>query len=302
MPWYRPQPFGKTEAERVRMGIGQGDDGGERPVNFDPGARVLGAIGPLVTRMARSAAEVETAQALRHTVFCGEMGAAPCPDSPPGLDADRWDSICDHLLVIDTSLTPERIVGTYRLLDAEAARQGGRGLYSQTEFDVDSLLARHPDKRFVEIGRSCVLPQWRGRRAIETLWQGIWAHILDRRYDAMIGCASFPGADRQAVAEPLSFLFHHARAEPTWDCAATAAETIPMNTIPADRLDLRRAFRALPPLVRGYLRLGARFASTAVVDRRFGTIDVLVVMPVASLNPRYVGHFGPNAGRFSAGA
>jgi len=270
------------------------------PAGLDPDARALGAIGSLVARMARSPAEVEAAQALRHEVFCKEMGCEASPDSPPGLDVDPWDAICDHLLVIDTASAPERIVGTYRLLDAEAARSSGRGLYSQTEFDVESLMARNPGARFVEVGRSCVLPPWRGRRVIEALWQGIWAHILDRRYDVTIGCASFPGADRQAAAEPLSFLFHHARADALWDCEAVAAEKVPMNAIAADRIDARRAFRALPPLIRGYLRLGARFASTAVVDRRFGTIDVLVVMPVGKLNPRYVEHYGADAGRFAA--
>lgn len=274
---------------------------------LDPGAPVLGRIGELETRLARSAAEIRTVQALRYDVFYREMAARPnAPARLLGRDKDAWDKVCDHLVVLDrgphepaspSAESDGRIVGTYRFLTASHAARAGLGFYTQAEFDVAPLMARHPDLEFMELGRSCVLPAWRNRRTIELLWAGTWAYVLNRKVDVMIGCASFSGTDPDRLAEPLSFLFHHAAPPPDWEVGAAAGKGVAMNRLEAGAVDARRALKALPPLVKGYLRLGAWFGREAVIDRQFGTTDVLVILPVTRLNPRYVSYYGADASR-----
>ncbi|WP_370868920.1 GNAT family N-acetyltransferase [Ectorhizobium quercum] len=263
---------------------------------------LLGRIGTLETRLARSPAEVEAAQRVRFNVFVEEMGARlPASTMQTRRDFDAWDTICDHLLVIDSALEgdPEdQIVGTYRLLRQDAAEHRG-GFYSAHEFEIEPLLARHPDKRFMELGRSCVLPQYRTRRTVELLWQGNWAYALKHGVDAMFGCASFPGYRPEAHALALSFLHHHARAGSDWAVSALPELHCSMDMMPAEAVDARRALAVMPPLVKGYLRLGAMVGDGAVIDRAFNTTDVLVVLPIAAISGRYVNYYGADAGRFA---
>lgn len=270
---------------------------------LDPAAPVLGRLGTLETRLARTKTEIREAQAIRYDVFFREMSAAPNPITRLlGRDKDGWDAVCDHLLVIERAGGGERIVGTYRFLRAEIARLARRSFYTQSEFDVAPLMARHSALNFMELGRSCVLPDWRTRRTIELLWHGTWAYVLSNRIDVMIGCASFRGTDPAALAEPLSFLFHNAGPGEGWDVPARGRERVAMDLMPADAVNAKRALHALPPLIKGYLRLGARFGREAVIDRRFGTTDVLVILPVANISPRYLDYYGADAGRHAATA
>ncbi len=178
------------------------------------GHEVLGRIGALETRLARNAREIDAAQHVRYRVFVEEMGASIPPEAERlRRDIDAYDSVCDHLLVLDTSLDgrpEEQIVGTYRLLRQDIAARAG-GFYSASEFDIAPLLARHPDKRFMELGRSCVLPAYRTKRTVELLWQGNWAYALKHGVEAMFGCASFPGIVPEEHALALSFLHHSVR-------------------------------------------------------------------------------------------
>ena len=150
----------------------------------------LGRIGPLEVRLTRSAAEVKAAQQVRYRVFYEELGArGDIASMTERRDADRFDDVCDHLLVIDKSLPGsdlDRIVGTYRLLRGEMATAAG-GFYSNDEFELDKLVARHRNRRFLELGRSCVLPDYRTKRAIEVLWQGLWAYINHYDIGVMAG-------------------------------------------------------------------------------------------------------------------
>jgi len=261
---------------------------------------VLGRIGKLETRLACSESEIRAAQRLRYEVFFREMAARPGSFSRLARrDIDRWDGVCDHLLVIDREEGRERIVGTYRLFRQAVSRLSGRSFYTQQEFDIDQVMARHANLDFMELGRSCVLPQWRTRRTIELLWQGIWAHVLAHRIDVMVGCASFPGVDALHHREALAFLHAHALAAPQWQAGAVGREKMPLDAFGTVPVDARRAFHALPPLIKGYLRLGARFGAEAVIDRRFGTVDVLVILPVADIDRRYLEHYGSDAGRYA---
>jgi L-ornithine Nalpha-acyltransferase len=268
----------------------------------------LGRVGSLEVRLARGSREIKKAQRLRYHVFYEEMSAiADAQTLATRRDADPFDDYCDHLLVIDHAslkrnklgrLKPE-IVGTYRLLRQEVADRHG-GFYTSGEFDVQVLVDANPDKRFLELGRSCVLKPYRNKKTVELLWHGIWAYVLKHRIDVMIGCASIEGTNPDALASQLAFLHHHAQAPAEWCVRALPERYVDMNRLPADRLNQKEALRALPPLVKGYLRLGAYIGQGAVVDHQFGTTDVLILMPVSALNEKYVNHYGADASRYAS--
>ncbi len=261
--------------------------------------KVLGRSGHLEIRLARSARDVRRAQRLRYQVFYEEMSAVP--NARARLlrrDIDAFDAVCDHLLVVDTArldMRPGRkpcpmVVGTYRLLRQDKA--GSTGFYSQGEFDIASLIARHKGKRFLELGRSCVLEEYRTKKTVELLWHGIWAYVRHHHIDVMFGCASLEGVDPTQLRERLGFLHHNARATGEWSARAHPFKHVAMDTLPAHAIDAKAALKALPPLLKGYLRIGARFGDGAVIDRQFGTTDVLVVLPVSHIEPRYVEYYG----------
>ena len=267
------------------------------------GETPLGRIGSLDVRMARSAAEIAAAQEIRYRVFFQELGArGDAAQMAERRDADRFDAVCDHLLVIDTALPgpdSRRVVGTYRLLRQEAAAAAG-GFYSESEFRFEGLVARHPGRRFLELGRSCVLPEYRSRRTIEALWQGIWAYVRRHGVDVLAGCASFQGAVPAAHAQALSYLAQNWRADSAWDVRAVPDRYFDMDLTPAEAVDARSAWAAMPPLIKAYLRLGAKIGDGCVVDRDFGTVDVFVVLPVEAIRPRYITYYGGEAGRLAA--
>jgi len=259
----------------------------------------LGRMGALEVRLAVTKKDIRRAQKLRYRVFFEEGGAiADARSALARRDICPFDRLCDHMLVIDHSAKNRfgrikpKVVGTYRLLRKDVADKNG-GFYSAQEFDIAPLLARHGDKNFLELGRSCVLPAYRSKRTIELLWRGIAAYVQHYRIDAMIGCASFEGANPLKHALGLSFLHHHALAQGEWAARALPEQSVGMDMISAETIDLRRALDALPTLVRGYLRLGATFGEGAVVDRQFGTVDVLVIMPVSKIDAKYLDHFSP---------
>jgi putative hemolysin len=277
------------------------------PWRSAPDSAPLGRLGDLEVRLAASAAEVRRAQTLRYHVFYEEMSATP--NLRTGMlrrDADPFDLFCDHLLVLDHAnlrrpllrARPE-IVGTYRLLRQEVAERHG-GFYTAGEYEIGALIARKPHLRFLELGRSCVLEPYRNKRTVELLWHGIWAYVLMHGMDVMIGCASLEGTDPDRLAVPLSFLHHTARAPEDWRVKAQDERAVEMNRMPLSAIDQRAALRALPPLVKGYLRLGAHVGDGAVIDRQFGTTDVCIILPVTAINSRYVGHYGPSATRYAA--
>ncbi|MCR6500751.1 GNAT family N-acetyltransferase [Shinella sp. CPCC 101442] len=273
------------------------------PVAGRSGTDVLGRIGNLETRIARSVSEIDAAQAVRYRVFAEEMNARLSPDAVRRKrDIDAWDMVCDHLLVLDTSIegdAEEQIVGTYRLLRQDVATVSG-GFYSQSEFDVDTLIARHPEKRFMELGRSCVLPAYRTKRTVELLWQGNWAYALKHGIDVMFGCASFHGVVPEEHALALSFLHHNVQAEDEWNVLARPEIFRTMDLMPSEGIDPRKALFAMPPLIKGYLRLGATVGTGAVVDHGFNTTDVLIVLPIGKISGRYLNYYGADAGRFAS--
>jgi putative hemolysin len=267
--------------------------------------QMLGQIGDLEVRLAQSAAEIRQAQKLRYRVFYQEGSALADPGRLfARRDIDAFDAICDHLLVLDHAAEKQKrgkpvVVGTYRLLRQQVAEDFG-GFYTASEFDIAPLIGRHRGLQFLELGRSCVLPAYRNKRTVGLLWQGIWNYLMQNRLDVMFGCASLDGTDPERLAMPLSFLHHYCRAPEPWRARALPERYVEMNLVWKETIDPKAALRSLPPLVKGYLRLGCYIGDGAVVDHQFGTTDVLIILPVSALSTRYVEHFGANAERRAA--
>lgn len=260
--------------------------------------RVLGRSGSLEIRLAATKKDIRRAQRLRFKVFYEDGGAvAQAGATLVRRDICRFDMHCDHLLVFDMAAknsfgrSKPKVVGTYRLLRREAAERHG-GFYSQSEFDIAPLLARHESKNFLELGRSCVHPKYRSKRVIELLWRGLWIYAKHHHVDVLIGCASLPGINPLALALPLSFLHHQASADVEWQVKPHQGRAVPMGILDSAAVDARKGVAALPPLVKAYLRVGAKFGNGAVIDKQFGTIDVFTVMPLAEIEDRYIAYFG----------
>lgn len=264
---------------------------------------IRAARGKLILRQATGADEIHACQRLRYRVFYEERGASAQGDAARHhIDSDRFDAICDHLVVVQApepqspdaiSLADGELIGTYRLLRQDVA-EANHGFYTQGEFDIAPLIKAHPDLRFLELGRSCVLAPFRTKPVVELLWQGIWNYVRVHGMHVMLGCASLEGTDPDAHALALSFLAQ-AASPPEWHVRALPNRAVEMRRIPAAEIDQRRALRDVPPLIKGYLRLGCYIGEGAVIDHQFNTIDVLIILPVSAINARYFSHFGqPN--------
>ena len=256
----------------------------------DPGFGELRA-GRLGVRVASTDAEVDAALALRYRVFYEEMGAMP--DSlcaAARRDRDAYDSVADHLLVVDHAIGPgpEGVVATYRLIQREAAARVGR-FYSADEYDIAPLV-RSPG-RLLELGRSCVDAGHRGRAVMQLMWQGIAAYVFRHDIGLMFGCASLCGTDPDALAQELTYLHRDHLAPPELRPRALPGRYVEMRRLDPAAVDARRALAALPPLLKGYLRLGGFVGEGAVVDPQFNTTDVAVVVKTSQVTGKYARHY-----------
>ena len=271
---------------------------------FDQSAGPLGRLGNLEVRLARSGEEVKRAQRLRYRVFYEEMSAiANVRALVSGRDRDPFDKFCDHMLVLDhgkeTGFGRPEIVATYRLLRQEVAARY-RGFYSSKEYELDRLIARHRDRSFLELGRSCVLKPYRTKRTVELLWHGNWKYIRQHGIDVMVGCASLEGTDPERLAPLLAFLRQTAPAPDVWRVPAVPGRGIPIDQLKAKPASEVAALRGLPPLIKGYLRLGAYVCEDAVIDYQFGTTDIFMVLPSERISTRYINFYGADATRHAA--
>jgi putative hemolysin len=256
-------------------------------------APAIHRVGHFDVRLAVSAAEVAAAQALRYQIFHEEMGAHPSREAAAARrDIDPYDAVCDHLLVVDHSQhASPHVVGTYRLLRQSVA-QAHQGFYSASEYDLGPLLAQSsPHSQLLELGRSCVAPAYRNITTITLLWRGIASYLQRHNIGHLFGCASLPGANPLLHAAELSYLHHHHLAPPHLRAAAHPQNHVPMNQLKATAIDARAAARALPPLIKGYLRVGAMVGNGGFIDTHFNTVDVFVVMPVDRITSRYATRF-----------
>lgn len=226
---------------------------------------------------ARDAADVHAAQRLRYQVFAGEMGARLDPvGAAPGLDEDRFDPFCDHLLVRAGPPDTGIVVGTYRVLPPARARAAG-GYYTDTEFDLAPLAPLR--SRALELGRSCVHPGWRSGSVILAMWSALASYMQIHGLETMIGCASIGMADGGANAAALWGALRQTHlAAPRW--RVTPRQPLP-DVAPAEGMPVA------PPLLKGYLRCGARIIGAPAFDAAFGTADLPVMLRMEDMAPRY---------------
>jgi putative hemolysin len=245
----------------------------------------------LRVRLADSADDIASAQRLRFEVFHNEMGAR-LPLALDQRDIDPFDALADHLLVEDLVSGTPRIVGTYRLLRQCVAERVG-GFYSSGEYDLAPLIqhAAALGSNLLELGRSCVAPGYRDSGTIQLLWRGIASYMTDHRIGHLFGCASFPGTQVCDHVEALAYLCHHHLAPPQFRVRARDGDRVEMNCKAIGSYDVPLAMRALPPLIKAYLRVGAVVGDGAWIDREFNTIDVCVIMPVDAITARYSERF-----------
>jgi L-ornithine Nalpha-acyltransferase len=251
----------------------------------------------LEVRLAATTGEIEAAQRLRYRVFHEELGAG-MPAGTAGRDMDAFDEVCDHLIILDRARRPGgEVVGTYRLLRRSVAERHG-GFYTATEFDVAPLLS-HPGE-LLELGRSCVAPTHRTRAVMQLLWRGISAYVLRHAVTLMFGCASLPGTDAQALAPALAYLHQNHLAPEPLRARALPGRRVAMDGLPgrtasaelaAAGFEPRAAVALLPPLLKGYLRVGGFVGDGAVVDASFNTTDVCLIVPLDGVSRKYANHF-----------
>ena len=263
--------------------------GQERPVHV--------TMANLELRVAESDAEIEAAQRLRYRIFYEELSAQPSAEmSATRRDFDSFDPYCDHLVVIDRNKGEGAagIIATYRLMRREQAKRRGQ-FYSIDEYDIAPLVKF--DGEILELGRSCVDPDYRTKAAMQLMWKGIADYVLYYKIGVMFGCASFPGTDPQEHKQALSYLYHRHLAPPEYRARALPGRYVPMNVMPMSEINEKRAFMALPPLIKGYLRLGGFVGDGAVVDPQFGTVDVSVVVVHHLIADKYTKHYHDHPGK-----
>lgn len=247
--------------------------------------------GNLRIRLAEDTAEVRAAQALRYRVFYESMDAKPTPEmAAAGRDFDSFDDFCDHLLVFDEERGSGAgaVVGTYRVMRREGAARRGQ-FYTSDEYQIDCLTA-YPGE-ILELGRSCVDPTYRTGATMQLLWRGIAEYVFYYNISIMFGCASLPGTDPAELRMPLAYLYHHHLAPPALRPRAVPERYVSMDLLPPDQVKIAEARQALPPLIKGYLRLGGFVGDGAVVDHEFGTTDVCVVVKTEMVTERYLRHY-----------
>ena len=263
----------------------------QRSPGENPGFGELRA-GQLGVRLAVTPAEVDAVQALRFRIFYEEMGATPdAVVQASQRDRDVFDPVADHLVVVDHEIGPgpDSIVGTYRLIRQEAADRIG-SFYSAGEYDIAPILD-YPGP-ILELGRSCVDAAYRGRAVLQLMWSGIAAYVARHQIDLMFGCASLAGTDPDALSTELTFLYENYLAPPALRPRALPERYVEMRRIPSEAVDTRQALSLLPPLVKGYLRLGGFVGDGAVVDPQFNTTDVAVVVKTDLVTEKYLRHYG----------
>ncbi|HVJ52030.1 MAG TPA: GNAT family N-acyltransferase [Aliidongia sp.] len=281
-------------AEAARH-TGDGIIGGRTQPSIIEGIRA----GDMEVRLARTEAEIVSAQKLRYRIFYEELSARPTPEmARTRRDFDRFDEYCDHLLVLDHGGGEAQVVGTYRLLRRSAAERNS-GFYTATEFDISPLSAVRGE--IMELGRACTdVTHRRNRATMQLLWRGIGSYAIHHDIKIMFGCGSLPGTDPQANARPLSYLYYNHLAPEHLRARALPGRHVRMDLLPprevevevaVAELEARATLSALPPLIKGYLRMGGYIGDGAVIDPEFQTTDVCIIVVTDQLTEKYFNQY-----------
>lgn len=228
-------------------------------------------------QIAQTADDLRAAQRLRYEVFVAELGGdGPLVDHADRLEKDHFDAHATHLLLRDMRRPDgDQVVGVYRLMTESTAAEAGQ-FYCENEYDL--TLLRQTGMRLMELGRSCLHPEYRGGTAMLHLWSALADYVNRERIDLIFGVASFPGTDLDALAAPLGLLHDRHLAPPELRVSAKGAGARPMNLMPADQIDRVAAMRDTPALIKAYLRLGGVVGDGAFVDHAFNTTDVCLIL------------------------
>ncbi len=217
------------------------------------------------------------AQRLRYEVFVHELGAdGPMVDHANRRERDAFDDHADHLLLMDEARAPDdQVIGVYRLMTDHMAEQAGQ-FYCENEYDL--TLLRNSGKPVLELGRSCLHPDYRGGAGMLHMWAALAEYAAARKIEILFGVASFHGTDVRALAAPLSLLYHRHLAPPALRVTAKGPTAVPMNIHSVDSLDRVAAVRQIPALIKAYLRLGGTVGEGAFVDHDFNTVDICLIL------------------------
>lgn len=238
-------------------------------------------------RFAQCEADIKAAQRLRYQVFVQELGGdGPLVEHADMLERDAYDAFSDHLLLIDETRDAAalgHVVGVYRLLSQEGAVKAGQ-FYSESEYDLSKL--KTSGRKLLELGRSCLHADYRGGIGVFHLWNALAEHVAAEQIEVLFGVASFHGTDINKLAAPLSLLHHRHLAPEALRVTARAESFQSMDIIAEDRLERPAAMRAVPALIKAYLRLGGVVGEGAYVDHAFNTTDVCLVLDTAQMNAK----------------
>jgi L-ornithine Nalpha-acyltransferase len=247
--------------------------------------------GNLEVFIASRSEDIIESQKLRYRVFFEEMGALATPEiTASKRDMDKFDAVCDHLLVVEHQPDGDiKVVGTYRLLRREGMKKIGH-FYSASEYDISSI-ENYPGE-ILEVGRSCVDPEFRNRAVMQLLWRGIGAYVMRFNVALMFGCASFHGIDPKEHAMALSYLHHYHLAPENLRSVALPERYVEMNLMPKEEINVKAAFSSLPALIKGYLRLSGYIGKGAVIDKEYNTVDVGIVVKTDLVTEKYAQRYG----------
>ena len=250
-------------------------------------------FGDFIIKLVDNKSELKKAQALRYSVFYKEKKARPTfPKKMMRLDYDKIDKFADHLIVIDKKRKgiKNKIVGTYRLIRGDVASHFG-GFYTSSEFDLTNILNSYNHPQILELGRSCVHKDYRNGTTMNLLWKAIAEYIKLYDIKVLLGCASFPGTDVQEFSKELSYLRSNFSLSEEISVKSLVNNNYPVynknNFIKSDL----RTFAKLPPLIKGYLRVGGKVSDTFFIDNDFNTIDLCVVVQVKNIDEKYKNKF-----------
>lgn len=242
-------------------------------------------VSPLIVKLADNPEEIEQALRLRYQVFVEEEHNLLLYNEA-GIETDRFDSDCDHLIVKDTET--DRVAGTYRLLPGPRALQG-QGFYSETEFDLTEFHAYKAQS--LELGRSCVAPEYRGSKAIQMLWEGIADYVSAHDFSYLIGCASIRAQNIDELNRMYSYLLQKGVLTERFGIKPLADHQIKGLQQVEIAGDEKEIFRQLPPLMKGYQWLGAEIGGMPAYDPIFETIDFFIILQTSRVTEKYRRHF-----------
>jgi putative hemolysin len=247
-------------------------------------------VGSLEAFVAKKEKNILAAQQLRYRVFVEEMGGNFSDEvTAQKRDFDKFDDWCDHLLVRDTS--KDIIVGAYRIL-RRSNLPAGEKFYTQSEFDLTKPLEYFKGE-VMELGRSCVDAAYRDRSTMQLLWKAIGEYIYTHEVELMFGCASFAGSNSAEHTAQLSYLYTNHLAPAAYRPSVRPEFRHDIKLIDESENNARRTLASLPPLLKGYLRLGGVIGDGAFEDKDANSTDVCIMVVSAIISEKYKDKFSP---------